>query len=91
MASEGEYRSWLDTAGFTEIQFKNYTENVSRTWTVCLMRLAKLAATSTDAWRFALSRPENLQFLKSVLRIGVAYRVGAMGYGLFTAKKNQDG
>jgi cyclopropane fatty-acyl-phospholipid synthase-like methyltransferase len=85
MGSIADYRGWLENAGFTDVVFEDLTSAVDRTWTISVRRvLARLATPS--AWRYLLdSANRNRIFALTVLRILVAYRTGAMQYGIFGA------
>ena len=88
MASATEYRCMLEDAGFHDIQFADLTARVKRTWTTCALRV--LARFSRDSsFRGLLANPEftNRIFAKAVFRIWIAYRTGAMRFGLFTAQR----
>lgn len=86
IGTETDYRNWMSQAGFTHIQAEDVSAKVARTWPIC-------------AWRFfvgVLRRPAYLKFLLdpkhdnrifglTMLRLWLAYRVGAMRYVIFEA------
>ena len=77
----------LRRAGFEAIRFEDLTASVRRTWTVCLRRLARRAATDPRYLRYAFGRGNGERvFVGAMLRILTAYATGAMRYGLFTAR-----
>lgn len=88
LASADEYRELLARAGFRAIEFLDLTSRVKRTWTICARRfLARWIA--DPALRRRLRDPAftNAVFAKTVFRIWLAYQVGAMDFGIFTALK----
>ena len=87
LGTETEYADLLDETGFQDIAFEAYSKQVRRTWTICAWRMIKLAFSDREARRFWLAGPENRVFVKTVPRIWLAYRLGSMRYGLFTARK----
>lgn len=88
MGTEREYREWMQAAGFRVLHFEDLSRNVRRTWTICARRLAQKLATRGDYRRFLLSaRAENRVFALTLARLILAYRTGAMRYGLLVAEK----
>jgi tocopherol O-methyltransferase len=88
LGSEKEYSSMLKDCGFHLESFEDLSSQVSKTWSVCATRfLCSLPLDSSKFW--VLFRKENPQigFFLSLFRMQLAYRLGAMRYGLFTAVK----
>ncbi len=89
MGTEAEYRALAEGAGLRVTGFEDLSARVSRTWTVCARRVAWRIATRPDYRRFLLDRgSRNRVFAATLLRILVAYRVGAMRYGLMLAERD---
>lgn len=87
LATESEYRSWLHRSGFERIQCADLSRAVARTWTVVAGSVIRGLCTP-GGWKYLLdSRHRNRDFLKSVFRIPLAYRTGALRYVLYTARK----
>ena len=87
LASESEYRGWMEGAGFRIRSFEDLSEGVRRTWSVCVRRVAHRLLRDPEARRFVLDAANRERvFAVSVARIWLAYRVGALRYGLFTAE-----
>lgn len=87
LASTAEYRRVLQGAGFVDVSHENLTAAVARTWTVCLRRLARRAASDRRYLRYVLDRANGERvFLPAMLRIIAAYATGAMRYGMFVAR-----
>ncbi len=82
------HRAWLAEAGFAVEAAQDLSRQVRRTWGVCARRLALRLLTDARYRRYVLDpQKTNRAFAGTVLRIWLAYRTGAMRYGLFTARK----
>lgn len=89
LGDESEYRTLMRKAGFSDIDFKDITNEVKKTWTLCLQRFSWKFFTDPKYLKFFLKDPsENKKFLFSLLRIRAAYETGSMRYGIFSARKN---
>jgi tocopherol O-methyltransferase len=88
MGSESEYRTMIKAAGLTLLGFEDVTRNVWKTWWLCLLRAGRAIATERATRAFLLD-PANgdRSFAVTLLRILIAYRTGAMRYGVFWAEK----
>lgn len=87
MATETEYRRWLEDSGFVGVRTDDLSRGVTRTWSLVLGRVLRGLATP-EGWRYLLdTRHRNRGFLLSVFRIPIAYRTGALRYILYTARK----
>lgn len=88
MASAAEYQAMLGNAGFRDANHLDLTPQVKKTWSVCARRITKRFFTDSK-FRRTLADPHftNRVFAKTVFRIWLAYRIGAMRYGLFSARK----
>jgi tocopherol O-methyltransferase len=88
MGSAEEYRSILDVAGFRNIHFGDITRQVRKTWSVCARRVA-CRFVDDSSFRRLLRDPRfsNRVFARTVFRIWLAYKIGSMRFGLFTAVK----
>ena len=88
MGTETDYRKWFDDAGFALETFEDVSACVRKTWSVCLARLLQGLLRRPDYLRFLFaSSSRNRIFLVTVARIRLAYALGAMRYGIFTARK----
>lgn len=87
LATAAEYGGWMADAGFEVMSFDDLSTDVRRTWSVCVRRLAARLIRDADARRYLLDsgRSERI-FALTVPRIWVAYRVGALRYGVLTAR-----
>ena len=79
---------WATDAGFTIDRFDDVTRQVQRTWTVVIGRALRALVTDREVQRFLLnaSEPDRI-FARTVVRLWVAYRVGAMRYGWLVARQ----
>lgn len=85
MGTREDYRAMASQAGFDEQAFEDISSRVRRTWTICLVRLARKMVSDLSYWRLLLNpRTRNRTFVLSLPRLVAAYRTGAMRYGLFT-------
>ena len=83
-----DHQDSLSHAGFLAIERRDLTRMVRRTWSVCLGRLARRAVTDRAFCRRFLSQSkEGREFAAAIPRLLIAYRIGAMGYEIFRARK----
>jgi tocopherol O-methyltransferase len=88
LASASEYYAMLTEAGFHNVVFNDLTLQVRKTWRVCALRfVAKLFSDPTLRERFFDPGFSNRVFAKALPRIWLAYKLGTMRYGLFSAQK----
>lgn len=87
LGTEAEYRRWARSAGLVLRGFDDLTANVRRTWSVCVRRLVGRLLRDREPWRYLLD-PDSTErsFALAVVRIWLAYRTGALRYGLFAAR-----
>lgn len=78
-----DYRAMAGWAGFTCGDFEDISASVARTWTICAGRFLRALAVD-PAIRAQALRARNHSFALSLPRLILAYRTGAMRYGLFT-------
>jgi tocopherol O-methyltransferase len=84
LGDAADYRRLAAEAGFTAVRFEDVSGRVSRTWSICTRRLAAAIITRPRYRRFLLDTgASNRVFAITLLRILLAYRTGAMRYGLF--------
>lgn len=83
MGSASEYRAMAEQAGFSVTHYEDISDKVARTWTICLGRFARAMLADADI-RHRVLRARNRLFALSVPRLILAYRTGAMRYGVFT-------
>ncbi|SLJ97200.1 class I SAM-dependent methyltransferase [Arthrobacter sp. P2b] len=86
MGTREEYEAMATAAGFTIAGYEDVSRRVARTWTICALRLLKALLVDSETRRLAL-RARNRIFVLSIPRLILAYRTGAMRYGIFTLSK----
>jgi tocopherol O-methyltransferase len=89
MGTREDYEAMAMAAGFEIAGYEDVSRRVARTWTICALRLVKALLVDREARRIALGA-RNL-FVLSLPRMILAYRTGAMRYGIFTLSKAGNG
>jgi tocopherol O-methyltransferase len=88
MGSASETRGFMEEAGLEPLAYHDLSARVRRTWSVSASRLLGAARRDPEVRRL-LRDPafRSRVFARTVFRIWAAYRVGAMRYGLFMARR----
>lgn len=86
MGTREEYEAMARAAGFAVTGYEDVSRRVARTWTVCARRLVKALLLDGEIRRVGLGA-RNRIFVLSFPRLILAYRTGAMRYGIFTMSK----
>lgn len=88
LPTESEYREWLGAAGLPLLLFDDLSRDVRRTWSVCIQRVGTRLLEDPEARSYMLDakRTERV-FALAVARIWMAYRLGALRYGVMTATR----
>lgn len=89
LAPAGFYGSALARAGLALESFEDLTLRVRRTWGICMRRVAGRLLTDRQARRLVwegLREGREGAFAGSVPRLALAYRMGALRYGVFAAR-----
>jgi len=86
MGTREDYEAMATAAGFTVTGYEDVSSRVARTWMICAGRLVKTLLTDRGARRLALG-PHNRGAILSIPRLILAYRTGAMRYGIFALVK----
>jgi tocopherol O-methyltransferase len=89
MGTREEYEAMARAAGFEIAGYEDVSRRVARTWTICAGRLVQALVVDRETRRLALSG-RNRVFLLSIPRLILAYRTGAMRYGIFTLSKARE-
>lgn len=88
MGTRGEYEEWAAAAGLRVIGYEDVSRQVRKTWTIVARRVAGKLVTTRRYRRYLLGRDNrHRQFALSLPRLILAYRSGAMGYGIFTFER----
>ncbi|MHA7210774.1 class I SAM-dependent methyltransferase [Arthrobacter sp. MDT1-65] len=83
MGTREEYEAMAVAAGFAVTGYEDVSRRVARTWTISARRLVKAVLTDRETRRLARN---SISFL-ILPRLILAYRTGAMRYGIFTLSK----
>ena len=87
LPAASDYGRWLAAAGFDAPALDDVSHRVARTWTVSAQRLL-MALTRPSSWAYLLDgRNTERAFALTVARILLAFRTGAMRYGIIGATK----
>jgi tocopherol O-methyltransferase len=88
MGTAAEYQNLLQAVGFQVEQVQDVSTQVQRTWSVAIQRLLVALASDAQTWRYLLDahRRERI-FAWTVARLWLAYRIGTLRYGIFTAQR----
>ena len=88
MGTVSDYEGLARGAGFTVHKVQDVSRAVAPTWPAIARRLAVKLITNPRYVRFLFSQhARNRIFALTTLRIWIAYRTGAMRYGVFTFEK----
>lgn len=89
LGTETDYRQWIQQAGFVVTEADDVSQQVERTWPICVWRFMIGVLRRPGYLRFLLdSKHDNRIFGVTMLRLWLAYRVGAMRYVIFGAMKS---
>ncbi|MET3142771.1 UNVERIFIED_ORG: tocopherol O-methyltransferase [Arthrobacter sp. UYEF10] len=89
MGTREEYEAMALAAGFAITGYEDVSRRVARTWPICARRLVRVLLVDRETRRLALGG-RNRIFALSIPRLILAYRTGAMRYGIFTLSKAGD-
>jgi tocopherol O-methyltransferase len=82
------YRQWLRAAGFTDLHCEDVSTKVQRTWTVVIRRVVSALVRRSDYRHYLLNHAQrNRRFALTLIRLWLAFRVGAFRYGILSAQK----
>lgn len=88
MGTRADYEALAATEGFEVANYEDISAQVSRTWTICARRFAKALATDSYYIRLLLdAKSRNRIFALTLPRLILAYRTGAMRYGVWTFRR----
>ena len=86
MGTREEYEAMATAAGFTVTGYEDVSRRVARTWMICAGRVVKAFLVDPETRRLGLGARNGI-FVLSIPRLILAYRSGAMRYGIFTLSK----
>lgn len=92
MGSRSDYAAMAHEKGFISCGYEDISRQVRRTWSICARRFLGRLFTDPGYIRLVASaRTRNRIFALSLPRLILAYRTGAMRYGVFTFVKPVQG
>jgi hypothetical protein len=84
IGTEADYRKWFSDANFGIENFEDLSARVRKTWSICLGWVLRNVFRRRDYTQFLFSAAaRNRVFLMTMVRIWLAYILGAMRYGIF--------
>ncbi len=88
LGSLSEYRLLLESAGLELVREEDWSRAARRTWTLVALGLARSFARDPRTVRLLFDRgfPERV-FLRTVLRLAIAFRTGAFRLGMLSGRK----
>lgn len=87
LPAASDYGWWLGDAGFVEPRLEDVSARVARTWEVVARRVGG-ALLRPSSWRYLLdARNTERAFALSVARLLIAFRTGAVRYGILEARR----
>lgn len=88
MGSVLEYRAMAESAGLRVLEIRDLSRQVRRTWSVSSRRLAGALLRRPEYRKLVLDRTVRSRiFARTVFRIWLAYRTGAMGYAVLVGER----
>lgn len=85
---EEDYVNWITAAGLSVTGRDDVSEHVAKTWSICARRLLLGLVVDPRYARFLLDgRNDSRVFAKTLPRLWLAYRTGALRYVIYTAYK----
>jgi tocopherol O-methyltransferase len=87
MATAAEYSAMIEAAGLRPVTHEDITTRVRRTWRIGTMRVLSHLLRPASLRYLLDGRNANRIFTLTVPRIWLAYALGAMRYGVFTAEQ----
>ena len=84
IGAAGEYRHLLEQGGFDLCSYEDLSARVMRTWSYCTRHVMSRFFTDARYRRYVLSKDSrNREFALTLPRMWLAYKTGALRYGLF--------
>jgi tocopherol O-methyltransferase len=90
LLTAAELERLLADRGLISEGVRDYSREVSRTWTICLGRALRRMVTNAEARRFLFdpSQPERI-FARTLIRIRAAFALGSLRYGIVAAVRRR--
>jgi tocopherol O-methyltransferase len=89
LGTESDYRRLASESGFTVVKFQDVTRQIARTWPMIVRVFLWNLLRKPAYLRFILNpKSQNAIFGLTIVRLWIAFRTGAMRYGVFTLTKD---
>jgi tocopherol O-methyltransferase len=89
LGSASDYRRLAEAAGFSVERVQDVTRQIARTWPVIVRTFLLNLAHKPACVRYLFNRhASNRVFALTIARLWIAFRTGAMRYGIFTLMKS---
>jgi tocopherol O-methyltransferase len=90
MGTRSEYCGLAEAAGFSVGRYQDVTREIARTWPTIVGRFVVKLARQPAYLRFLVNQhAHNRIFALTIVRLWIAFRTGAMRYGIFTLVKSR--
>ena len=90
MGTESDYRGLAEAAGFSVERHQDVTREIARTWPMIVGRFLLNLVRKPAYVRFLVNQhAHNRVFALTIVRLWIAFRTGAMRYGVFTLVKRR--
>lgn len=88
MGSKSDYSQMMEAQSLKILDFKDLTKKVRKTWVICLQNGVKAFFTFPAFRKYMLNvNSSERHFVKTILRMWIAYYIKSLRYGLFVAVK----
>jgi tocopherol O-methyltransferase len=88
LGTEQDYRELIEGAGLELSGYEDLSSSVQKTWTICMKQAAKSIFFDSGFRKYLMNKASSdRKFIKTIIRIRLAYLTGSMRYGLFYGKK----
>ena len=92
LGTETEYRRLAADARFTVERFQDVTRQIARTWPMIVRTFLWNLLRKPSYVRFLIDpKAQNAVFALTIVRLWIAFRTGAMRYGIFALTKGSEG
>jgi tocopherol O-methyltransferase len=88
MPTPSECADMVTSAGFEVIEQEDLSQQVAKTWQICVRRAIGKILCTPAYWKFLLdASKKNRVFVRTLFRLDKAFKTGCMKYGLIVAEK----
>ena len=88
LGTESDYRQLAAEARFGVVRFQDVTRQIARTWPMIVRVFLWNLLRKPSYVRFIIDpKTQNAIFAFTIVRLWIAFRTGAMRYGIFTLER----